>query len=393
MWPLRPRPFRLPSLLLPAVVVVSLAGCSKGGAHLARGDVALAAGRYSEAISAYSHARELAPDSERVQTALMRARAYLVAEQPMRISAETAEDLRYEAALLADTDKARAAVYLTALGNIASRTGNPDAAKAKFDAALKSDPRSVVAHTALGVHYLSLGLGQKESAARAREEFDKVVELKPGSPVALVGLAQLAIAEGHLDTAVEKLEAALKVGDDYTARMLLGGARLKQGKNDEAMVQFTRATQLDPRSADAHRSLGQALLSSGKAEEAERALRAAAAIVQDAQTALALGFALQRQKKADQALQQFALVLQASATDPAAMYGAASAFEDLGRKDDALAMYKKLVALPPQPGTGAQLMAQLQQQAAARTEALQAKAAPAPAGPTMRFDEPRKLPR
>ena len=374
------------------LLAASLGGCSsKGAVHLRRGDQALAAGRYAEAISAYTHARELAPDSEVAQQGLMRARAALVAEQPMRLSAETAEDLRYEAALLAETDPARAATYLTALGNISSRFGNAEDARARFDAALKSDPRSVVAHTALGVFLL----GQKESAGRAREEFEKVVELRPGSAVALVGLAQLALGEGKVDAAVEKLEAAIKVGDDFTARMLLGGARLKQSKSDEAITQFTRATQLDPRSAEAHRALGQALLSAGKAEEAERSLRTAAAIVQDAPTALALGFALQRQKKADQALGQFALVLQSSGGDPAAMYGAASALEDLGRKDEALVMYKRLAALPPSAGGGAPLMAQLQQQAVVRTAALEGKgegAGSAPLAPMPPGAAPHRAP-
>ena len=200
-----------------------------------------------------------------------------------------------------------------------------------------------------------------------------MVELKPGSAVALVGLAQLALAEGKVDAAVEKLEAAIKVGHDFTARMLLGGVRLEQSRSDEAIKQFTRATQLDPRSAGALRALGQALLSAGKAEEAERSLRTAAAIARDAPTVLALGFALQRQKKADQALGQFALVLQSSAGDPAAIDAAASALEELGREDEARVMQKRLAALPPSAGGGSPLMAQLQQQAVASTAALAGK--------------------
>lgn len=366
------------SLVLPALLVG--AGCGNPGAqHLARGDKALAAGRYTEAIAAYGHARELAPTDPAAQRGLMRARAFLVAEQPLRVTLETVEELRYEAGFLADTDPGSAAVYLTALGNIAARTGNAEEARARFDAAIKADPKSAVAHTALGVFFLAQP--GKEGAARAREEFDKAIELRPGSPVALVGLAQLSIAEGKVDGAVERLEAALKAGDDYTARMLLGGARLKQGKTDEAVAQFSRAVQIDPRGADAHRSLGQALLSANRPEEAERALRTAAAIAQDAPTSLALGFALARQKKADQALGQFALVLQSQSGDAAAIYGAASALEELGRKEEALTMYRRLAALPPQQGASAQLLAQLQQQAATRTAALEGKPPAAPAAP------------
>ena len=351
-------------------VAAALGGCGNPGAaaHQARGDKALAAGRYGEAIAAYSHARDLAPTDAKAQRGLMKARAFLIAEQPQRIPAELVEDLRYEASFLVESDASSAPVYLTALGNIAARSGNPEEARARYEAALKADPRSPVAHAALGLFFLN----QKDGAARAREEFDKVLELKPASPVALVGLAQLSLADGKAEPAAERLEAALKLGDDYTARYLLGGARLKQNRIEDAIAEFQRATQLDPRSAEAHRSLGQALLSANRPEESERELRTAAAIAQDPPTVLALGYALARQKKSDQALGQFALVLQTQSRDAAALYGAASALEDLGRRDEALAMYKRVLALPPQPGS--QLLAQLQQQAATRSEALQPKA-------------------
>src|SRR4051812_42059383 len=77
--------------------------------HTRRGDTAIAEGRYLEAIAAYGHARELAPTDPTLQRGVMRSRAYLVAEQPLRITNETAEELRYEANYLLDADRGNAA--------------------------------------------------------------------------------------------------------------------------------------------------------------------------------------------------------------------------------------------------------------------------------------------
>ena len=353
--------------------------------HIERGDEALKEGKYLEAISAYGHARELRPTDASIQQNLMRARASLVAEQPMRITGETAEELRYEANFLFDNDRPRRATYLTVLGNISARTGNTDDARARFESALKADPNSVVAHSATAIYLLN----QKDGAEKAKAEFEAVLKAKPDHAVALVGLAQIALADNKPEAAVEKLEAALKLADDFTARMLLGSAKQRLQKNDEAVTQYQRAAQLDPRNAEALRSLGQALLATNKPEEAEKALRASAQLQQDAQTVLALGFALARQNKSDQALGMFSAVLQQNPNDAPAMFGAGTALEGLGKKQDALAIYKKLAAIQVgQNAPGGQLVAQLQQQAEQRMAAIegrpaaqqQQQSAPAPGG-------------
>lgn len=360
---------------------------SPASAHMSRGEKALAAGRYLEAISAFGHARELGPADLDTQKALMRARAHLVAEQPMRITAETAEDLRYEANFLLDSDKGRAAVYHTVLGNIAARSGNADEARSRFDLALKADPNSLIAHVANAVFLLN----QKDGVEKAKAEFESVLKVKPDHIVALVGLGQIALGDNKPEAAVEKLEAALKISDDLTARMLLGTAKLRLQKNDDAVVQYTRATQLDPRNAEAWKQLGQALLAASKAEDAERALRTAAQLNADAQTVVALGFALNRQKKPEQALPLFNAVLQQNNGDPTAMFGAGNALEDLGKKAEALLVYKKLISIQvPEKVPGGQLVTQLQQQAQQRVTALEGKVGAAPAAPAAPAPAPRR---
>src|SRR5262249_29902460 len=131
----------------------------------------------------------------------------------------------------------------------------------------------------------------------------------------------------------------------------------------------------DPRNADAKSSLGQALLSAGKPEEAERALRAASQLRADPFIATALGFALERQKKADQALAVFQAVLAQDASAAPALFGAGVASEDLGKKEEALDFYRRLAALP-EDGPQKEMIAGLHKDAQSRITALSASVPP-----------------
>ncbi|MEO7331473.1 MAG: tetratricopeptide repeat protein, partial [Minicystis sp.] len=346
-------------------------GCERApalvGEHMKRGDIALAEGHYPQAIAAYNHARELAPHDPEVQRALMRARVFVVAETPARVSADAFEDARYEAQLLLDTDKGREALYLCALGNLLARQGDVEGAKSRFAEALKIDPSSPLAHAGLGLALTA----HKEGLPQAKSELEAALRSRPDLMSALVALGQIKLAEGDLVSAADRLESALRTGDDFNARMALGSVRVQQQKPAEAIEHFQRAAQLDPRSADALTSLGQALLGLGKADEAERALRAALQLRQDQPAMVALGFALSRQKKAEQALGVFGQVLSQDGGVAPALYGAAMASEDLGRPEQAMDFYRRLLALPTD-GPQKQVLGDLRKEAQTRLIALSA---------------------
>jgi tetratricopeptide (TPR) repeat protein len=347
------------------------AACSRAPAasdHMERGDSALAEGRYAAALSAYTHARELAPTDPNVQHAMMRARVHLIAEDGNRLASDAFEDARYEAKLLLDTDGTRAPVYLTALGNVLLRQGDAEAAKQRYAEALKLDPASVVAHTALAMAYMM----KKEDAAKAKAELEAALKIRPDHARALSALGQLKLAEGDLPGAIDRLEAALRQGDDFAVRMAIGNARVQQRRPADAVEHFLRAAQLDPKSADAFSALGQAQLNAGRPEEAERALRAAISLRQDAGTMTALGFALARQKKHDAALMLFRRILADDPTSPTALFGAAASSDELGLKDQAREQYQRLLSLSG--GADRETLAELQKDAQARLSALPAAA-------------------
>jgi tetratricopeptide (TPR) repeat protein len=357
------------------LLLVALAACSQTpeavAEHLKRGDAALAEGRLQAAIVAYGRAREIAPQDPAVQRALMRARVHAAALGPERIAPEAVEEIRYDAQLLYDTDKAQHDIYLTALGNASLKQGDLDTARLKFHEALKESPSSAIAHAALGLALAA----RKETAPQGKGELEQALKLKADLAPALIALGQIKLAEGDLVGASAQLEAALRQGDDYAARMALGNVRLQQQRPADAVEHFQHAVQLDPRSAEAKSALGQALLGAGKLDEAERTLRAAVQARGDTQAMAALGFALERQKKADQALAVFQQVLAQEPAAAPALFGAGVASEDLGRNEQALDFYKRLLALP-EDGPQKQLVAGLHRDAQGRIAAITAATTP-----------------
>ncbi len=206
----------------------------EAGDHLRRGNSALEAGRYSEALAAFAAARELSPNDAAVQRAAMRARTYQIAQDPGRITPETMDQARYEAQVLIETDGAHKAVYLTALANVARRAGNLEEAKSKLEDAVKAEPANALAHAALG----TLLLGAKETQDQAKTEFAAALAAKPDEVGALVGMAQIKAAEGDRAGAASMMLAAIKVRDDFGTRMALGKIYLLQQKPGDAADQF-----------------------------------------------------------------------------------------------------------------------------------------------------------
>ena len=54
-------------------------------------------------------------------------------------------------------------------------------------------------------------------------------------------------AEGKLDAALEKADAALKLVEDVNAHLLVGNLLARTQKGEDALKHFQRAVQLDPR--------------------------------------------------------------------------------------------------------------------------------------------------
>jgi Tfp pilus assembly protein PilF len=389
--------FRNGSGFFAASIFVSAAlllGCDKPSdlvtEHLRQGDAALAEGHYARALSAYGHAHELDPRDARIQRATMRARVHLMAASPALVGPDALEDVAYEASWLLESEPAQTAVCLTALANVMVRRGDIEGAKTKLAEAIKADARSYVAHTALGALYMN----ENGGLGTAKIEFEIALQHKPDAIGALVGLGQVKLAEGDIAGAIDKLEAATRRGDEATAHLALGTARLRQGNHAEAARELRRVLLTDPRNVDALSGLGQALLGTGQLEEAEATLRSAMQIRQDQATAIALGFTLTRLDKPDQALSVFHGVLVANGNIVPALYGSGLANERLGRNDEALANYRRVVAASAE-GPQKDVVLELQKESRVRIDALIAAPVGSPSAghPPTRPNETRPSPR
>ena len=345
---------------------------SPAATHLARGDRSLAEGRYAEAVVAYSRAQRIEPQSYAADLGLTRARVHGIADDPARLRDEHEAELRYDTSFLLERDPRSAAACHVALGHLAARRGDPAAARTHYEEALKADAASPLAHTAIG----TLFLNDNDGASKAAASFEAALKARPGHASALLGLARVALAKGDTEQAVRHLNAALATRDDHNAHLLLGNTLVRLKNLTDGIAHLERAVKLEPQSAEALRSLGQALLAADRSADAERPLRAAVQLGDDLEAATALGFSLARQRKHVAALDAFTQVLSRAPDAPLALFGAGVALEEIGKRDEAAGTYKKLLGLKAPPGRDVPGLAQVQEDAKQRLAGLEALAAP-----------------
>ncbi len=101
-------------------------------------------------------------------------------------------------------------------------------------------------------------------------EAKRLVRDAPGDPDAALALAEVALAEGANDDALEALESVTSAAPrDPDGHYLMGRAKRIHGDAEEAEASFREALELSPSFDDARIELGYLLLDSGKFEEAD----------------------------------------------------------------------------------------------------------------------------
>ncbi|MGH6829397.1 MAG: tetratricopeptide repeat protein, partial [Rhizomicrobium sp.] len=118
----------------------------------------------------------------------------------------------------------------------------------------------------------------------------------------------------HHDRAVAAFVMALRLKPDYAdAHYSLGIALLRLGRNDDAVKAFARAVAMEPGFAEAHNNLGLALTALGRYREAVGAFEASLALQTSARTFANLGAALHRLGREEESIAAFERAL---ALDP-----------------------------------------------------------------------------
>jgi tetratricopeptide (TPR) repeat protein len=174
-------------------------------------------------------------------------------------------------------DKAEAAAVQAAAGAAveAMKAGRHDEAIAKFNEVLLKIPNCADCYYNIGVANAA-----KQNYGDAETAFKKAVELRPDSPDAYTGLANIYNSQKKFDLAAEASANASKyttggaAGAGAEAAYNQGVILFNSGKFAEARAQFEAATKADPNMSMAQYQLGMTSLNLGQIPEAVAALEA-----------------------------------------------------------------------------------------------------------------------
>ncbi|BAY27419.1 TPR repeat-containing protein [Calothrix sp. NIES-2100] len=237
---------------------------------------------------------------------------------------------------------------VTSLINEADRLHDEDKkfeeAALKYQAAIRLDPNSVLAHNNLG--FVLDSLGRLEAAIAS---FQTALRLDPNYAPAHYNLGYVLHKLGRLEAAIASYQTALRLDPNFAhAHNGLGLALLHQGKLEQALAAYQRALQIDPNNANAHYSLGRVLQDQGKLEQALAAYQRALQIdPNNANAHYSLGRVLQDQGKLEQALASYQTALRLDPNYAQAHNGLGLALSNQGKLEAAIASYQTALRLDP----------------------------------------------
>jgi tetratricopeptide (TPR) repeat protein len=227
-------------------------------------------------------------------------------------------------------------------GNLLAEDGNKDGALAELNIAVGQRPHSAEAWNSLGeiCHRF-------KRRREALDAFNKAVLADSTNGVAQSNLAQSFYEAGQKDAAKEHAVRAMALlgrsKDAADAAYLLGKLELNAGEPGKAADYFTQAVQLVPDFASAWSDLGQAkkLLLDGSGSIAAFS-QAAKLDGNDAVAQYRLGAEYLRQDKPAEALAPLEAATRANGEDQSSLNALATAYQRLGRLEEAAQTRRKL---------------------------------------------------
>jgi tetratricopeptide (TPR) repeat protein len=137
-------------------------------------------------------------------------------------------------------------------------------------------------------HKLGTALFMTGDLSRAREQFEKVVQLAPGDAIdessakAHYSLGILMASNGRSDDAIAHLAAAVKYQPNYVeAHVALADALRRKGRPNEAFPHYEEALKINPRATQATLGFAMALVRAGRYRDARDRLTEAAKLQPD----------------------------------------------------------------------------------------------------------------
>ena len=196
------------------------------------GDFYTATGQRDKAVASYQRATEVKPESTAARDKLIG--HYLE-------TGKTAEAETRVNDILAKNAKDLMGRFFKARVLLAGR--NTDDAMSLLQGVIKDEPQFPGAHHFLGVAYL-----QKRQPVQARASFTEAIKYNPGLIESRMALAQLYLAEGSADLALEQAQAAIQVNPrNVQAALMAGTAYLKKGDLAKSRKVFEAVAQALPK--------------------------------------------------------------------------------------------------------------------------------------------------
>ena len=246
-------------------------------------------GNHPLAERAYRRGLELAPNDPELHNAL----GWTLFQEGRSAEAVT----EYEKALSTDPRHVKShdnlALALVELGRL-------DEAASHYQAAVALDPKAEI-YSDLG--FVMARLGRPEEA---RANYDKALELDPHCASAHFNLAVASVQAGAFGDAESHYRAALAARPTAETHNGLGYVLARQGRTEEAITEFRKAIDVDPKYTPGYNNLADALAKQGKLEEAAHYYQLSLAEKPSAAVYSALGGVLGKLGRADEAADQFA---------------------------------------------------------------------------------------
>ena len=215
---------------------------------------------------------------------------------------EEADELLVRMEGLRDQFDGQAKFHL-AMGNLHIKKKDIDSAEREFTEAAEREPGSVIAHQSLGNFYLA-----KRDLVQAEREFKAAAELDEAGPETAIRLADfylvagkreeskdaleaivqdspdflparhrlaaMALDAGHLDESLETVEAILAQNElDPVGLALRGRIHLAHRETNEAIQDFQKILELQPKHAPTRYQLARAQIQAGNIQQAKSELR------------------------------------------------------------------------------------------------------------------------
>jgi eukaryotic-like serine/threonine-protein kinase len=233
-----------------------------------------------------------------------------------------------------------ASAYLTQF----QETKSPDLVNRSIASAQRAvdlDPADTRGLTALALGFEAAGRHDE-----ANQALQTALERQPRSDDLHRELGDILVDHGNIEAGLTELREAVRLRPDYWENpTALAMALYRRGRFEEAIVPFTRATELLPSDPLVHARLGAAYHQLGRLDDALRQYREAARLGGTGPAYANIGTILYRQGKFQEALEAYDQSLQRRPGSQQTWRNKGDALNRLGRTDDARESWENAAAL------------------------------------------------